>query len=439
MKRVPPMESEKSRACCFNDPLSQAIPVQQVFTDNRDPAVTQRRLKDIMANSPQAVAKRKISQRMNHRERLLVQRKRLSSKFLLNKPAQLDALPVNDGMRHERAASGVRAKACRGSPVQAVHVSGMPNIVQRVVVQSDWLRSGAEGMELAKSSAGPWKKCEDKTNESYRSAAEKTLGSLDGLNTLSKYGVIPEATMKGRGPLARSHLIGASFGGQLKYAPAENIRFHPLALEYGPWQKDETSVESTARRGYITARSTSLGAGHAFMMSREIGDLVAREHGFVAGLHVARQIEPHLQASEAVPVSVSFSYNDAETSDLDFKHSWDGLDSVLRVLPVPANNVFAAMEELKLPLPSGILLAAGSNDIPVSTRTDMLEKIAALSLSSGARPNLIKKINNLKGLVAKGTIALAAAAEAINKHPYLSTKPGKWVLDASFSTWEDLS
>ena len=408
MKRVSPMESEKNRTCCFNDPQSQAIPVQRVFIDNRDSTVMRRQLKDAMANSPQVVAKRQISQRMHHRERLLVQRKRLSSKFLLNKP------------------------------VQAAHLSGMPDIVQRVVVQSDWLRNGAEGMELAKSSAGPWKKCEDKTNESYRSAAEKALGSLDGLNILSKYGVIPEATMKGRGPLARSHLIGASFGGQLKYAPAENIRFHPLDLEYGPWQKDETTVEKTARRGYITARSTSLGAGHAFMMSREIGDLVAGEHGFVAGLHAARQIEPHLQASEAVPVSVSFSYNDTETSDLDFNHSWGGLDSVLRVLPVPANNVFAAMEELKLPLPPGIVLAAGSNDIPVSTRTDMLEKIAALSLSSGARPNLIKKINNLKGLVAKGTIALAAAAEAINKHPYLSTKPGKWVLDASFSTWEDL-
>lgn len=352
--------------------------------------------------------------------------------------------PINDEVGLEREAGVMGAKAASMAftwepAVQVVRFSGADSgVAQRVVVQSDWLKHGEEGMELAKSSAGPWEKCEDKTNEGYRNAAEKALGSLDSLNTLSKYGVIPEATMSGRGPLARSHLIGAAFGGQLKYTPTENIRYHPLALEYGPWQKDETVVEKTARRGYITARSTSLGPGHAFLMSREIGDLVASEYGFVAGLHVARQIESHLQASEAVPVSASFSYNDVDTPALDFAHSWDGLDSVLRVLPVPANHVFAAMDELKLPLPSGVVLAAGSNDIPVNTRTDMLQKIDALSLSSGAKQNLFKKINNLKALVAAGTISLAVAADAINKHPHLKTKPGNWVLGASFSSWEDL-
>jgi hypothetical protein len=72
------MESEKNRTCCFNDPQSQAIPVQRVFTDNRDSTVTQRQLKVSMTNSPQSIALRHIGQEMHRGSRMQVQRKMLS-------------------------------------------------------------------------------------------------------------------------------------------------------------------------------------------------------------------------------------------------------------------------------------------------------------------------------------------------------------------------
>ncbi|MBX3616320.1 hypothetical protein [Nitrosomonas sp.] len=78
MKRVSPMEPEKSRACCFNDPLSQIVPVQQVFADNRGSTVTQRQLKAAMANSPRMVRQRLLKHQLHNSERIQAHREMLS-------------------------------------------------------------------------------------------------------------------------------------------------------------------------------------------------------------------------------------------------------------------------------------------------------------------------------------------------------------------------
>ncbi|KDC49699.1 hypothetical protein [Pseudoalteromonas sp. S3431] len=318
-------------------------------------------------------------------------------------------------------------------------IADKSNVVQRLVVQSDWLRQGAENIETATSSSGPWKECTDKTSAGYRDNAEKSLGTLDGLNALAKHSVIPPATMSGRGPLAKAHLIAAEFGGQLKFSPVDNIRYHPLDVEYGQWQLDENDVGKAEGRGYITSRSSELGVGIPYLMSLDIGDIVEKEYGFSAGYHVSQQFEPWLQAAASVPISVAFKYTNVDNPYLNISHSWGGIRSVLKVQAVSAKNVFGAMLDLGLELPDSVVFDESSNDAHISSREQMISLIVDLGIKGKSLINLYKKINSLKKLVTAGTIPLNDAIDAINKHPYLATKPGKWILAGNFSTWADLN
>ncbi|MTI88298.1 MAG: DUF4157 domain-containing protein [Balneolaceae bacterium] len=356
---------------------------------------------------------------------------------------QTHGVSINDDKRLEQEADrmGVKALQMKKTPNERISLqssSSSNNMVQRVTVQSEWLKKESENIETAPSSAGPWTECTDKTNAGYRQTAEESLGSLAGLNALSKYEVIPPAYMKGRGPLARAHLIAAEFGGQLKYAPTKNIRYHPLKLEYGDWQQAENDVGGSTGRGYVTASSAELGTGTPFLMALKIGDIVENEYGFLAGYDVTKKIEPHLEAAAYVPSVATFRYTNIDNPDLNIRESWGNLNSVLSVQPASANQVFGAMHELGIPLPEQVLFDAHSSDIVINTRQKMLELIDGLGLKSKARTNLIKKINNLKTAVGNSDINVSTATEAINKHPHLATKAGNWILGDSFPHWADL-
>jgi|GEM_PF-1990471 hypothetical protein len=353
---------------------------------------------------------------------------------------QLKGEAINDdpSLEYEADVMGARALQLRSFDRSPKRNTAADNVVQCLVVQSDWLRKTNEQMETATSSGGPWSACEDKTNAGYRDAAEQVLGSLDGINTLAKHKIIPPATMSGRGPLAKAHLIAAEFGGQLKYSPSENIRYHPLSIEYGQWQLDENQVGKSIGRGYITSRSTELGRGASTLMSLDIGKIIEKDHGYAAGFDVSKKIATVLGAAASVPTSVSFQYNNIDNPELNFNHSWDGLESVLKVQSVPAESVFSAMIELQLELPSNILFDSVSNDVVIKSKEKLVELIDELGIKGGSLKNLVKKINQLKDLVKSKTISVNTAIDALNKHPYLKTKPGRWVLADSFDSWEDL-
>lgn len=356
-------------------------------------------------------------------------------------PDKFKSEATNDEMMLKHQADVMEARALQlksfdSSPKRKTTAS--QDVVQRLVVQSDWLRKNNDKMETATSSGGPWSACEDKTSAGYRDAAEQVLGSLDGINTLAKYKIIPPATMSGRGPLAKAHLIAAEFGGQLKYSPVENIRYHPLSVEYGQWQLDENQVGKSIGRGYITSRSTELGNFASTLMSLDIGKIVEEEYGYLAAYDVSRKFAQVLGAAASVPTSVSFNYKNIDNPKLDFNHSWDGLENVLQVQSVPAENVFSAMNELGMELPSNVSFDAVSNDVVINSREKLVELIGQLGIKGGSLKNLIKKVNQLKSVVKSKKISVQAATEALNKHPYLTTKPGTWILADSFDSWDDL-
>lgn len=360
----------------------------------------------------------------------------------VNPTLQMKGVSVNDNDSLEQEADQMGAKILQSKgDNQVVENLGSSSgtTVQRVVVQSDWMKKGDSSMELATTSAGPWNKCTDKTSAGYRDSAEEQLGSLRGLDVLSKYGVIPEATMKGRGPFARAHLIAASFGGQKKFTtPQDNIRYHPLDVEYGDWQLSENAVEAADGRGFLTARSSEMGAGTAFLMALDIGKIVENEHGFLAGHYVTQAFEPLLAAAAYVPTAVGFTYVNIDEPGNNITKQWNGLESTLDVKPVGAARVFAAMKELGLKLPPGIDFDDKGSDVQVNNRDKLLELIGGIGIAKGALGNLNKKINNLKTLVAEGKITVENATDALNKHPYLQKKPGRWILGGTFSTWADL-
>ncbi|MDV6342329.1 DUF4157 domain-containing protein [Nitrosomonas sp. Is35] len=81
MKRSLPVESERQQT---RNPAAVAAisSVHQAFADNRESTENQRQLMTAMANSPQAIAQRKISQLIHNSSRMLAQRKILSGESL---------------------------------------------------------------------------------------------------------------------------------------------------------------------------------------------------------------------------------------------------------------------------------------------------------------------------------------------------------------------
>lgn len=78
MKRSLPIESERQQTRYSHDSAGRASPVSQAFADNRESTAIQRQLIAAMANSPQAIAQRLISQQIHNSPRMLAQRRMLS-------------------------------------------------------------------------------------------------------------------------------------------------------------------------------------------------------------------------------------------------------------------------------------------------------------------------------------------------------------------------
>jgi len=78
MKQSSSIESEQHQTRYSYDPAGRTSPVRQAFADNRESTAIQRQLMVAMANSPQAIMQRLISQRIHSSPRVLVQRKMLS-------------------------------------------------------------------------------------------------------------------------------------------------------------------------------------------------------------------------------------------------------------------------------------------------------------------------------------------------------------------------
>ncbi|MEK6686537.1 MAG: hypothetical protein AABY99_09145 [Pseudomonadota bacterium] len=105
MKQSSSIESEQHQTRYSCDPVGRTSPVRQAFADNRESTAIQRQLMVAMANSPQAIMQRLISQRIHSSPRVLAQRKILSGisgesvqrveeeslqgKFATKSPAQL--------------------------------------------------------------------------------------------------------------------------------------------------------------------------------------------------------------------------------------------------------------------------------------------------------------------------------------------------------------
>lgn len=77
MKRSFLIESERQQARYSNNSVRGTSPVRQAIDDNRESTAIQRQLIATMANSPQAITQRLVSQQMHSSARMLVQRRML--------------------------------------------------------------------------------------------------------------------------------------------------------------------------------------------------------------------------------------------------------------------------------------------------------------------------------------------------------------------------
>jgi len=75
MKRSLPTESERQQARHFHNTADNKSSVSQSFVDNRHTTTVLQQLMATMANSPQSIAQRTLSQQMHNSSRMLAQRK----------------------------------------------------------------------------------------------------------------------------------------------------------------------------------------------------------------------------------------------------------------------------------------------------------------------------------------------------------------------------
>ncbi|EBA7037472.1 hypothetical protein AAE036_001079 [Salmonella enterica] len=283
------------------------------------------------------------------------------------------------------------------------------NVVQRIVRQSDFLKfkrvkdeEGEVGIYRSAGASGPWAKINDKTNAAYRDAAVEILGSRDALYYLGFHDVIVEKNNGGRNPYTNSHLIGAAFGGQLKYpSPADNIRYHPEAVEYGKWQEDESKVEKKGRLGYITAASYDSSSGVAANMASAIIGVIRGDHSSHEADQLEQELKQMLTCVEYIPPTVVFRYDDIEDPGLSFREQWDKVNAGLQLSSgVTKVGVYRALFDMKV--------IKDENKVPVdikpatlviSSRSDIVNLLKRITVSNNGRMKTI-----LKGLNTKFTL-----------------------------------
>lgn len=274
-----------------------------------------------------------------------------------------------------------------------------PSIVQRTVVQSDWLKIEKEPrkISMAQTSTGPWTEIKDKTNEGYRSAAEAILGDRDILFQLARLNIIRARPVGARNPFTRSHLIAAQFGGQKKFAPQANIRYHPETLEYGEWQASETKVEDTGEQGYITVRSTEASDTTGALLAIQIVDIIRDAISGGDASRIEAALGEKLACARYIPVSVGFDYTDTVNPSRSFANTWSNQDAELELEAIVSKEqVYKLLQAVAIPLPGGLDLMAIEQSIPkytISERAHLVNLIKGFSSDKKRKNTIIASLN----------------------------------------------
>lgn len=333
-----------------------------------------------------------------------------------------EGVPVNDdaGLEHEADVMGARALQTKSAAEHLVpsslgssnkslaQLQGNGKIIQRVVVQSDWLKFDRTGEEkktlLSQSSAGPWSECTDKTNAGYRIAAETVLGDRSILYTLAKHKIIPAPITGGRNPFTRSHLIAAEFGGQLKFSPPANVRYHPEPLEYGAWQAAETTVSRDGLTGYITVASDENSPALGYQMARKISDGLREVVPRDDLAEIERELAHHLRVTQFIPPTVVFRYDDIEDPSRNFRHEWGGQDAGLAVVDgLNPGIILPALLEAGIRLPESCEKARdeASSSIPsftINSKADLVQLIKSFTCEKKRKNTIIASLNKQFGI-----------------------------------------
>ncbi|WP_261639903.1 hypothetical protein [Erwinia mallotivora] len=272
------------------------------------------------------------------------------------------------------------------------------SVVQRIVRQSDFLKfkrikdeEGEVGIYRSHSSLGPWAKINDKTRASYRDAASEILGSKDILHRLAFHNVIVERNNGDRNPYTNSHLIGAAFGGQLKYTnSADNIRYHPESVEYGKWQEDETLVEKKARTGYITTASYDSNAGVAAKMASEIVGVIREDLTSEEINNIENELKKMLKCVEYIPPAIVFRYNDIEDPDLNFRHQWNNVNAGLQLSSsTTKKGVYKTLVDMNIMNEDKVPVDIRPDILNVSSRSEVIALLKMITVSGTKRMKTI--------------------------------------------------
>jgi hypothetical protein len=322
-------------------------------------------------------------------------------------------------------------------------------LVQRTVVQSDWLKfdRSEKGLTILSSATagGPWTAVHDKSSVGYRDQAEATLGDTRPLWVLGKYELIAGKPNGTRNPFTRSHLIAGEFGGQKKFGPPDNIRYHPETLEYGGWQRAENHVTKKGKEGFITSVSSEVGAGRPALMAAWIVNIVRAEITKEDAERIERALEQKLQCTKYVPFHVEFNYVDVSDESASLTDDWADQSRGLDVnAAAPKENVYKALLDMGIALPAGVEAEKVRASTPVYTidrRERVVELIKGFDVANERKQGIIERLNRLIDAKNKPDSKLPDTAfqEQLNKLKEVTERDQKIKMTVAFSTFEKLT
>jgi hypothetical protein len=380
-------------------------------------------------------------------------------------------VPINDDAALEKEADVMGARANASSAQLMAAWQAPPSnlqtpppisqtattVVQRIVVDSYWLRFDRTAREqtlaetpekeaskvkkkemhnqprisIATSPTSGFTLCEDSTDSSYRNSAEERLGSLGPLALLAMWGAIsPKAQFM------KAHLIGAEFGGQQKYRPADNIRFHPRDLEQGEWQGAENAVKNGGHRGILTVRSTE--SDSASQLVRELLAVIASDVSFETFINLRGKLQKLLVAANYVPESVEFIYQDFEGGE-NVHQSWKDQATSLAVIGKQkeiygALQALGVIEDLKIAIPEQIRTEVSTPEVEINSKQRLYDLLLehCKDKKAGRRKDVLNHILNFRKSSRAGDEAFAAH---IKKLPELKSANLVVKVTGDFRTW----
>jgi hypothetical protein len=294
-------------------------------------------------------------------------------------------------------------------------------LLQRAKVESWELAMRESVVHMRHSPQQEFVPVNDSTNGEYLDRAEAALGDREPLNILAKWDVLPRAKIPA--PWWRSHLIGAEFGGQKKYSPADNVRYHPVALEQGEWQAAETAVKKQQQG---TLHATSDECRGAAALAKQVADALKTE----VGPELVPALQQTLKAADNVAESVSFKFVTPE-GQAAVNGSWGNQNAMLKVIDgVDPKKVFSALAEMQAAgkLPKEAITIAPENLVPATaeiTTFEGLRDYLARAFANSGNPRKIAIKKKLKELVANLRVNDAAFTQQVANMPEVKGLPDK--------------